>query len=187
MCGRIDFSWDMPDPAALRLKLILTERFPQMPLPLGEACPGTRLPVLVPGTGKAEITLMDWGIPLSSGKLLINARAETAAEKPMFRDALASRRAALPVSGFYEWTHDGARQKFRFHLPDSSLLYLAVLFDSHDRFVILTEAANSSMIDVHGRMPVILPPRTLRGWLSNPAKSREILSFGDPPLVREAI
>jgi len=182
MCGRVDFSWDVYDPAVMRLRAILTERFPGRAVPSGEVSPGTALPLLVAGGKKADVAFLCWGIPLSDGKLLINARAETAAQKPMFRGALAARRCALLTTGFYEWNAE--KKKFRFRLPDSASLYLAGLYDEQGRFVVLTRAANESMAEVHDRMPVVLPGKEVLPWLGG-SQAEPFLSAPGPLLSRE--
>jgi putative SOS response-associated peptidase YedK len=182
MCGRVDFSWDVYDPAVRHLRAILTERFPGRAVPSGEVPPGTALPLLVAGGKKADVTFLSWGIPMSDGKLLLNARAETAAEKPMFRDALAARRCALLTTGFYEWNAE--KKKFRFRLPDSPSLYLAGLYDREGRFVVLTTAANESMAEIHDRMPVVLPVGQVLPWLGG-AEAAGFFSAPGPLLARE--
>ena len=118
-----------------------------------------------------------WGLTPPSGKgLVINARAETVWDKPMFRSGIRKGRAAVPAAGFYEW--NPAKERFRFHRDDSQLLLLAAFVEpgeKEDRFVILTTAANDSVSPVHPRMPVILEPDALVPWLTDPAAAEEIL------------
>ncbi len=114
----------------------------------------------------------------------INARAETAAEKPSFRDAFRKRRCLVPASGFYEWQRrgSGGKQPYLFHLSDvaptrvseSDIFFMAGLFEpwhAEDElavqrsFTILTTEANAVLRPVHERMPVILAPEQLLAWL----------------------
>jgi putative SOS response-associated peptidase YedK len=105
---------------------------------------------------------------------LINARAETAADKGLFRAALARRRCVVPADGFYEWARvdvPGARgrtkpvrQPYRFTRLDGAPLGLAGIHDDAG-FAILTTAANALVATLHDRMPVILPPDALEAWL----------------------
>jgi putative SOS response-associated peptidase YedK len=186
MCGRIDFHMDTYDPAVLRLRQVMAERFPGQALPEGEGFPGTKLPVLVAGGEKAAVALMQWGLPGQAGRLIINARAETAEEKPGFRESFLTRRCALVTTGFYEWSHEGAAKKFLFRKPGSNVLYLAGFFDRAERFVVLTEAANGSVADVHSRMPVILEPGEVRPWLADAAFARAVIRRPGPILTRVA-
>lgn len=100
-----------------------------------------------------------------------NARFETAAEKPVFRDAFAHRRALIPAAGFYEWA--GGRR----HLvsrQDGEALVFAGLWEG-DTFTILTRAARTDMAALHDREPVLVGRRQWRDWLGN------VLSEPSPP------
>lgn len=84
----------------------------------GEICPTAKAPVLVrEGSGDAP-ALMKWGYQLP-GTLVINARAETVQEKPLFRRSLAARRCLIPATAFYEW--DADKRKYQFTLPEEPL------------------------------------------------------------------
>ncbi len=131
------------------------------------------------GTGR-ELGMFRWGlIPRcakdpSIGDRMINARAETAAEKPAFRDAFRHRRCLIPASGFYEWKKE-ARRKQPYYIcsRDGSPLAFAGLWerwegegsDAIESCVILTTASNELLKPIHDRMPVILPPDTFALWL----------------------
>lgn len=76
--------------------------------------PRTARPVLVLREGKVVPAVMGWGFPgMQGGRNVINARAETAEERPMFRDGVAARRCVVPATGFYEWDADKRRYLFR--------------------------------------------------------------------------
>jgi len=186
MCGRIDFHMDTYDPAVRRLREVMAARFPGEALPDGEGFPGARLPVLVAGGEKAAVAVMQWGLPGQNGRLIINARAETAEEKPSFRENFLARRCVLLTTGFYEWSHEGQTKKYLFREPGSNVLYLAGFCDRAERFVVLTREANGSVSDVHSRMPVILQPGEVRRWLADAAFARAVLRRPGPILVREA-
>ena len=116
-----------------------------------------------------------WAKDAAMGAKLINARSETAAEKPSFRTALKKRRCLVPISGFYEWqTQAGAKQPFYITAHDSPLLSLAGLWESWRdpatgqdvrTFTILTTAANEFMRDFHERMPVVVQPEDRAVWM----------------------
>ena len=91
---------------------------------------------------------MVWGYPRFQGKSgsIINARSETAGERPMFRRSLAERRCVIPTTGFFEWGpgEGGGKRKYRFNRPGTRALYLAGLwneFAGEEKCVILTTAA----------------------------------------------
>jgi len=149
----------------------------------GEIFPTDAAPVLVNGGKDLTASLMIWGFTKFSGKgVIINARAETAREKPMFANAIKFRRCVVPSSGFYEWRHDSrgkATEKLLFRLESKPVLYMAGLYKvatgfngatnerPEPRFVVLTREPNDIMRPVHNRMPVILPADALTSWISD--------------------
>lgn len=151
----------------------------------GEIFPSDTVPVLLYEREEIKPRLLTWGFQgFKNKQLIINARAETAGEKPMFRAALENRRCVIPSTGFYEW--DRNKTKYQFNMPHSSMLYMAGLysqFDQEDRFVILTRDANASVSRVHHRMPVVLEQMHIRDWLSDRDAARDILSGAGPELV----
>jgi putative SOS response-associated peptidase YedK len=139
--------------------------------------------VIVAKEGKFVYTTMRWGLvpawakDRSIGQKAINARLETAATLPMFRDAWKARRCIVPASGFYEWklkpgplTTKALRQPFYVTRTDGKPLTFAGLWerfgDDLFTFTILTTAAHSVLDGLHTRMPVILDADGGRDWLS---------------------
>ena len=146
-----------------------------------------------PGTGRT-LAMLRWGlIPAwakdhAIGHKLINARSETAAQKPSFRSAFRRRRCLIPADGFYEWQGRGkTRQPWLFGLRGGAPFVFAGLWerwtvpegaaltgslaerspgDSVETCTILTTAANDTVAPVHSRMPVILPPHAWDAWLA---------------------
>ena len=115
-----------------------------------------------------------WATDASIGFKTINARAETVANKPAFRDAFVSRRCLLPADGFFEWRRSGKeKQPFHFGMQDDSLFAFAGLWDRWrdptgtviESCSILTTTPNSLLADVHDRMPVILRQENYDLWL----------------------
>lgn len=133
----------------------------------GDVYPSQEAAVLVKGEDGLEMKIMAWGFPQSRGKgLLINARAETAMERPMFRDSIRSRRCVVPASHFYEW--DKSRNKVTFRGEDTPVLYMAGFyqwFEDREHFIIVTTKANDSVSGIHDRMPLILEQKELENWL----------------------
>lgn len=106
---------------------------------------------------------------------MINARSETAAEKPMFRAAFRRRRCLIPGDGFYEWKRAGkSKEAFHIQLRDGAPLAFAGLWESWqpdesqpkiESCTVLTTEPNDLMCEIHDRMPVILPPAAYEQWL----------------------
>jgi putative SOS response-associated peptidase YedK len=111
---------------------------------------------------------------LKSSFAPINAKAETVAEKPMFKHSFLRRRCIVPVSGFYEWKRcDETKRPFAIHLKDEKIMSMAGIYSSIelddgevlDTFAILTTEPNAKMADIHDRMPVILAQKDEEEWL----------------------
>lgn len=126
-----------------------------------------------------------WAKDLKVGAKLLNARIETVAEKPAFRDAFARRRCLVVADGFYEWRRQGSlRVPSWFHLPHGGLFAFAGLWatwrDAEGKrttsFSILTRDAGGEVRAVHDRMPVVLRPEAYAGWLDR--------TLTDPGAVR---
>jgi putative SOS response-associated peptidase YedK len=142
------------------------------------------------GTGR-ELALLRWGlIPSWSkdptiGNRLINARAETAREKPSFRNAFRRHRCLIPTNGFYEWQRqERGKQPYFVRMRDERPFAFAGLWDrweSPDKGVIetctiLTTAANAVLAPIHDRMPVIIPPADYTRWLDPALLNTESLT-----------
>jgi putative SOS response-associated peptidase YedK len=136
--------------------------------------------------GAAELVSMRWGLvpwwwkkPLKQVPANFNARAETVADKPMFRDAFARHRCVIPASGYYEWLKrpDG-RQPYFISAADGSVLSFAGLWDRWKNpetgepvisCTIIVTDANELTRPIHDRMPVVLDKADIRLWLSGEA------------------
>jgi len=130
-----------------------------------------------------------WAKSPSDGPLLINARAETIAEKPAFRAACRERRCLIIATGFYEWTKDseGKRLPWYIRRADGAPLAFAGVWQdwsrddlSHRTCAIVTTAANASMAAIHHRMPVILDPDDWPLWLGEAGKGAARLMTAQP-------
>ena len=134
-----------------------------------------------------KLSTCKWGYLLSKGKnLVINARVESVMDKPAFQNGILYHRILIPASGFYEWNH--LKEKNTFARLDAATLYIAGFCDwveNKRRFVILTTAANDSMIKVHDRMPLILEKEQMEDWFDN-EKMRTILHQTPVKLKRYA-
>jgi putative SOS response-associated peptidase YedK len=136
------------------------------------------------GSGR-RLDLLRWGLVPSwakdpaVGSRMINARAETVAEKPSFRAAFRKRRCVLPADGFYEWAKtEGGKQPYLFRLRSGQPFALAGLWETWhgaggdvlDTCTIITTEANDVVRAAHPRMPVMLPPDTIGEWLDPSAE-----------------
>lgn len=136
--------------------------------------------------GGRELALVRWGLIPSwvkdprAFKMLINARAETAADKPSFRGAMRHRRCLFPADGFYEWTGQaGAKRPHLIRPRGGGPMALAGLWEHWlgadgsevETAVILTVPANREMSALHDRMPAVLAPEHFEAWLDCSAGS----------------
>ena len=140
-----------------------------------------------------ELVLLRWGLipawakDLKIGSRLINARAETVAEKPSFRAAFKRRRCLIPASGFFEWQKlNGKKQPMFIQALDGRPLALAGLWETWqsadgsviESCAILTTTPNELMAPIHNRMPVIVEPADYDTWLdpgNEPDQARHLL------------
>lgn len=158
--------------------------------------PGQDAPVVVQARHRM-LRMMRWGlIPSWSdservGYKMINARAETAAAKPAFRDAFRGRRCLVPADGFYEWKKTSAaarRIPYRFTLKSGGLFAFAGLWelwkDANGEqifsFAILTTAPNNMVAAIHDRMPVILREDREEHWLNPQTPMAELDALLNP-------
>lgn len=176
MCGRIANT--LPHDAMARL--FSAQPANALPaLPDYNICPTQDLAVVRLDGGARRYLPLRWGfVPHwyktpTDGPLLINARAETIAEKPAFREACRSRRCLVPVTGFYEWHRAGGRKlPWFFSRADGEPLVMAGIWqdwqqgaESLSTLAVVTTSANALMAPVHDRMPVVLDPADWPLWL----------------------
>lgn len=141
---------------------------------------------LAPQSSQRELVQLRWGLVPAwtddphRGPPLVNARAETLAQKPTFRQAYQQRRCLIPADGFFEWAqHEKEKRPLLIHLQDDALFAFAGLWEHWEHgalrlesCTIVTTEANERLRSIHERMPVILPPDAYATWL-NPAAEIE--------------
>ncbi len=136
--------------------------------------PSQSAPILAAPKGERRWAAMQWGFSMTDGGRLINARAETLTQRPMFRGLLDRFRALVPADGFYEWPKTasaGARPRpVRIVRRDRAPFAFAALWrqaeeNSSGEFVILTTRPNALVGPFHDRMPVVLSPKREDEWL----------------------
>ena len=190
MCGRFTqrLSWrELHE----RLGLIGT---PQNLRPRYNVAPGQSIATVRLADGGRRLSMLRWGlIPAwakepNIGYKLINARSETAHQKPSFRASFKARRCLIPADGFYEWKREGkAKQPYLIGMKDGGGFVFAGLWESWrvpdglaltgslselapddvlETCTILTTQANATLAPIHPRMPVILPAEAYDPWLA---------------------
>lgn len=185
MCGRFAVTLP-PDAMAQLFAATPANDLPQVPN--FNVCPTTQVCTVLNDGGR-RLTAMRWGfIPHwykkpNGGPLLINARAETIAEKPAFRAACRERRCVMLATGFYEWTRqDETRLPWYITRKDGEPLVFASIWqdwgpeDARQRTcAIVTTAANQPMSAIHHRMPVILERKDVPLWLGEEGRGAAML------------
>jgi putative SOS response-associated peptidase YedK len=195
MCGRFTQKYTWQELA----ELYRPNQTPQNIRPAYNVCPTDPISVIIPGGNGLFLMPMRWGlIPRWWSKSLkelpatFNARVETVANKPMFRDAFRRNRCIIPASGYYEWrTMSDGKQPYYITPRNDSILSFAGLWDEWDRVnnetvtsctIIITDA-NSFTRTIHDRMPVILEREKVGAWLSGEAGT-ELLRPAPDDLLR---
>ncbi len=170
MCGRYAI---FAAPHRL-IELFGSEVIPNFPARFN-AAPLQDMPIIVKNRiGSARWGLLPpWGIADDKGLCakMINARSETVAEKPAFRDSWAKgRRCLVPANGFFEWKGAGdAKQAYYLHHKTNDVIAFAGLWAKKDdlvTFTVLTKEVDADIADVHHRMPVMFTPDQARDWFA---------------------
>jgi putative SOS response-associated peptidase YedK len=186
MCGRFAFD-ATADEAQQSFSGFI---FPADMSPRYNIAPGQ--PVLAL-TGENRADYFKWGLvpswakDIKIGNKMINARAETLAEKPAFRNAFKKRRCLIPATGFYEWQKqpDGkTKVPMHIHLLSGQPFAMAGLWETWQSTdgqkiqtcTVITTEPNALMQPIHNRMPVILPPETYATWLDSEEQSADVLN-----------
>jgi putative SOS response-associated peptidase YedK len=165
-------------------------------------CPTTQIDIIRNMNGRPEILAARWGLvpswwkkPLKELPATFNARADTVAEKPMFRAAFKSRRCIIPASGYYEWRKgdDGGREPHYFKRVDGAVLSMAGLYEEWtdpatgeivtSATIIVTDASEE-VSHIHNRMPVILEQHQIEDWLTHKSGA-EVLQPTPPGTLAE--
>jgi putative SOS response-associated peptidase YedK len=187
MCGR----FSQQRPASELAEIFAAEPLVDEPAPRFTVAPPDEALVVVPRDARRAITAYRWGLiphwaeSAKVGSRMFNARAETLAASPAFREALGRKRCLVPADGFYEWQRLGSsRQPFLIGQADGAPLALAGLWsgwrdpaaDAVVRsFTIITAAPNDQVRELHDRMPVIVPASAWDIWLDPTVDDRSEL------------
>ena len=169
MCGRY-FLADSDNSGELRSIIDQLNRR-GVTVKTGEIFPTDTVPVLANNRNRRVVPFpMQWGYTLPDGRLLINARSETAGEKPLFQDAMRQHRCLIPATNYFEWEKRGREKiKYAIRQADAGLLYMAGLYRMENGravFTILTRKPAEQIRFIHDRMPVILTSDVKQAWLN---------------------
>jgi len=158
-------------------------------VPNYNVCPTNNVHVVLSGEENRRLVQMRWGFlpdwykTENAGPLLINARAETIAEKPAFRAAARERRCLIVATGFYEWTKTAAGDRLPWYIyrRDGAPIAFAGIWQDWNKeeprptCAIVTTAANTALAAIHKRMPLILEPDDWPLWLGEEGKGAAAL------------
>jgi putative SOS response-associated peptidase YedK len=176
MCGRYAIT---TAPEAIRALFRYSDQ-PNFPARYNIA-PTQPIPIVRLDEGSRRFVLVRWGLIPAWVKdprqfsLLVNARGESALDKPAFRSAMRYRRCLVPADGFYEWKHVGDRkQPYYVRLRSGGPMAFAGLWEAWsglngeemETAAIVTTTANRTLLPIHERMPVIVPPDAFDLWLN---------------------
>lgn len=178
MCGRYAFFEQWKDFLA---EFDINSTLEEWP-PIYNAAPSMDLPVVYQLNGSRFVDTFRWGlIPHWSkdpkiGYKMINARAESVAEKPAFRKSFTSKRCLIPASGFFEWKKEGkVKQPYFIRFKSAKPMWFAGLYDEWtstedaevvESFTIITTQANETLTPLHDRMPALLTEESFDFWLN---------------------
>jgi len=162
----------------------------------GEIRPTNVVPVIASRrSGEKAVFPMKWGF--SGRTLLINARVETAAQKPTFKEAWEAHRCIVPASWYYEWEHingnDGKKQtgdKYLIQPKGSAMTWLCGLYRIENGlpvFVVLTREPGEGIRFIHDRMPLIMPGEYVDEWIKPGAKPEELIEASLTNMVYEKV
>lgn len=209
MCGRFSLAVDSAEELLAFFRMRLPQAWEQEPDTVAEAlpqvvprynvAPSQDVPVARVLAGSpwpgAQLDMLHWGFVPSWSKggwedvrkrsyRMINARAETAFDKPSFRRAVARRRLLIPTTGFYEWDRSlpKPRPATLFHRPGRALFAMGGIWERWkgpdgpvDSLAVLTTRANGVVGTLHDRMPVILPRESWEPWLDPDLAERAVI------------
>ena len=145
--------------------------------------------------GKRASFPMKWGFQIPGRSLIVNARTETAAQKPTFKEAWERHRCIIPASWYYEWEHfvgnTGQKitgDKYMIQPLGSSMAWLAGLYRIEDNlpvFAVLTKEPTKGLSLIHDRMPLILPKDLIDAWINPQSRPEDLLRYALSEMVME--
>lgn len=182
MCGRYTIGDAADNDEMLEIIDAINRRSPNDSLKTsGEIRPTDTAPVIATSRAqKPSAFAMSWGYSLPDGKRIINARSESAEGRPLFHDGMLQRRCAVPAISYFEWERSRPQKtKYAIRPVDAGLMYMAGIYRIESGlpvFAILTREPAEHISFIHNRMPVILPPDLISGWINPKYRAGDILS-----------
>ncbi len=171
----------------------------------GEIRPTNVVPVIASNKeGKGTVFPMKWGFTIRRGDeytgsstLIVNARSETAAEKPTFKEPWQQHRCIIPASWYFEWEHfknaEGKTKtgdKFAIQPSGASAAWLCGLYRMEGKFpafTILTKEPSQSVREIHDRMPLMLPKEAIRAWIDPKSDPAKLLPYALSEMIMERV
>ncbi|WP_201001115.1 SOS response-associated peptidase [Paenibacillus glycanilyticus] len=188
MCGRYTITVSLEE---LMIRYMIGETKVPYHRPKYNVAPGQQVLAIINDGQRNRLGELQWGLvpPWADdpkiGNKMLNARSETAAEKPAFKTPLRRKRCLIPADGFYEWKKtDGGKQPMRIVRKDRSIFSMAGLYESWlapdgtttvSTCTIMTTSPNELMAPIHDRMPVILRQEDEPFWLDRTVQDPQAL------------
>ena len=162
----------------------------------GEIRPTNVVPVIATGKNRRSgVFPMRWGFQIPGGSLVVNARSETAAAKPTFRDSWRDHRCIIPASWYYEWEHTKlpsgkmkTGDKYAIQPKGEQTAWLCGLYrieEGFPAFAVVTREPTQYLKNIHDRMPLIMPKERIHEWVSPDIRPEEILPYALTDLIAE--
>lgn len=189
MCGRYTITESIDEIAAY-FGVEVTELYN----PRYNAAPTQLLPVITNKDTK-HVQMFKWGLipswakEQSIGNKMINSRLETITEKPSFKNAFKSRRCLVIADSYYEWKKESSgKVPYRITLKKDKIFVFAGIWETWNKeetvnsFSIITTKAAKELVELHERMPIILPHENIKAWLDNSLDEKSALALLDNPV-----
>ena len=162
----------------------------------GEIRPTNVVPVIATGKDRRSgVFPMRWGFQIPGGSLVVNARSETAASKPTFRDPWEGHRCIIPASWYYEWEHTKlpsgktkTGDKYAIQPKGEQTAWLCGLYRMENGFpvfAVVTREPTPYLRNIHDRMPLIMPKSRIHEWVSPDIRPEELLQYAVTDLIAE--
>lgn len=194
MCGRYSIYESMDHYLRqLELELVVIDGYDHEPINRYNVAPSTRVELIRPAGEHVRVDKVRWGWAphWAKGKRPdpINARVETVASGKFFKQLWPNGRALAPANGWFEWVKDPddpkKKQPYFIRLKGEEPMFFAALAQVHlglephegDGFVIITDASDEGMVDIHDRRPVVLSPVDAREWLEPDLSAERALAL----------
>lgn len=186
MCGRYKILSNDDYDEIRKIVDEVSKRYDSSGVVNGEAFPTNTVPVIYSHNGRSILSTAKWGFPNFNNKgVIINARAETVSEKPMFKNAFFTKRCLVPANGYFEWQSPGDNKKIKYLIgvKENPLFFMAGLYNlfkdkagnPYPAITIITTEAAPDIAFIHDRMPVIIDKDKGSQWIELGQTNLEML------------